>query len=135
MATIQSQLTVRDGMSPILRRINQNLQTLTGSFIQMQQVSANPIATQNMQAAVSGLNQIFDELGMVTAEINGATTAQYGFNDAVAAGTSSIRNMRNAQNGFNASVQAGNSLLDSMLSKVQRCCSYPCRRIRRRGVV
>lgn len=119
MATIQSQLTVRDGMSPILRRINQNLQTLTGSFIQMQQVSANPIATQNMQAAVSGLNQIFDELGMVTAEINGATTAQYGFNDAVAAGTSSIRNMRNAQNGFNASVQAGNSLPDSMLSKVK----------------
>lgn len=119
MATIQSQLTVRDGMSPILRRINQNLQTLTGSFIQMQQVSANPIATQNMQAAVSGLNQIFDELGMVTAEINGATTAQHGFNDAVAAGTSSIRNMRNAQNGFNASVQAGNSLLDNMLIRVK----------------
>ena len=45
MATIQSQLNVRDGMSPILRRINQNLQTLTGSFIQMQQAGAAPIAT------------------------------------------------------------------------------------------
>lgn len=119
MATVQSQLTVRDGMSPILRRINQNLQTLTGSFIQMQQVSANPIATQNMQAAVSGLNQIFDELGMVTAEINGVTAAQHGFNDAVDAGTSSIQTMRNAQNGFNASVQAGNTSLDGMLDKVK----------------
>lgn len=119
MATIQSQLNVRDGMSPVLRRINQNLQTLTGSFIQMQQAGAAPIATQNMQAAVSGLNQIFDELGTVTAEINGATTAQHGFNAAVSAGSTSIQTMRNSQNGFNASVQAGNSSLDDMLSKVK----------------
>lgn len=119
MATIQSQLNVRDGMSPILRRINQNLQTLTGSFIQMQQAGAAPIATQNMQAAVSGLNQIFDELGTVTAEINDATTAQHGFNAAVSAGSTSIQTMRNSQNGFNASVQAGNSSLDGMLSKVK----------------
>lgn len=119
MATIQSQLNVRDGMSPILRRINQNLQTLTGSFIQMQQAGAAPIATQNMHAAVSGLNQIFDELGTVTAEINDATTAQHGFNAAVSAGSTSIQTMRNSQNGFNASVQAGNSSLDGMLSKVK----------------
>ena len=119
MATIQSQLNVRDGMSPILRRINQNLQTLTGSFIQMQQAGAAPIATQNMQAAVSGLNQIFDELGTVTAEINDATTAQHGFNAAVSAGSTSIQTMRNSQNGFNASVQAGNSSLDGMLTKVK----------------
>ena len=98
MATIQSQLNVRDGMSPVLRRINQNLQTLTGSFIQMQQAAAAPIATQNMQAAVSGLNQIFDELGVVTAETN---------------------NAENAQRGYNRAVQAGSSSLDGMLSKVK----------------
>lgn len=118
MATIQSQLTVRDGMSPILHRINQNLQTLTGSFIQMQQAGSNPIATQNMQAAVGGIQQIMDEMGLVTAEINGATAAQVGFNQAVAAGDVPIQEMTNQQRRFNREVANGGSVFSGLQSKI-----------------
>lgn len=55
MASIKSQMTLNDGMSATINRITKSLQTLTGSFIAMQQASANGVNAQNFEAANAAL--------------------------------------------------------------------------------
>ena len=55
MASIKSQMTLNDGMSAVINRITKSLQTLTGSFVAVQQASSNGVNTQNFEAANSAL--------------------------------------------------------------------------------
>lgn len=119
MATIQSQLTLNDGVSSVLRRIDLNIRTLRGSFYSLQSAADDGIHAQNFEAAADVISEIEQDLRAVTNAAQAATAAQTGFNQTVSVGESEINQMRNAQNGFNASVQAGNSSLDGMLSKVK----------------
>lgn len=75
MASIKSQMTLNDGMSATINRITKSLQTLTGSFIAMQQASANGVNTQNFEAANAALvrqinlaEQLANEFGNVADE-------------------------------------------------------------------
>ena len=55
MASIKSQMTLNDGMSAVINRITKSLQTLTGSFVAVQQASSNGVNTRNFEAANSAL--------------------------------------------------------------------------------
>jgi len=55
VASIKSQMTLNDGMSAVINRITKSLQTLTGSFVAVQQASSNGVNTRNFEAANSAL--------------------------------------------------------------------------------
>jgi len=75
VASIKSQMTLNDGMSAVINRITKSLQTLTGSFVAVQQASSNGVNTRNFEAANSALvrqinlaEQLASEFGNVADE-------------------------------------------------------------------
>lgn len=74
MATIQSQLRLNDGMTPVLRKINSTLLLVLDSFDAMQASSSNAIDTANIQQARSmliGVNSELDEINSGASRLPG----------------------------------------------------------------
>lgn len=119
MATIKSQLSLTDGVSGVLRRIDMNMKTLRGSFASVQSAADQGIHAENFEAAASAINQVEQELIATANAIQAASDSQIGFNASVSVGENEINQMRNSQNGFNASMRAGDNAANGLLGKVK----------------
>ena len=93
MATIKSQMTLTDGMSAVLKHITQNMQTLNGSFIAMQQSCDEAVHIQNFEAASASLQEQITLAEQLTGGYEDAAEMEGRLNQGISAGTSAMDGM------------------------------------------
>ena len=93
MASIKSQMALNDGMSAVLKKITQNMQTLNGSFIAMQQNCDEAVHIKNFEAATAALGQQLNIAEQLASEYGAAADQEEKLNQAIREGTSAADGM------------------------------------------
>lgn len=100
MATIRTAIQLQDGMTLVLRSMNNALNSTISSFEAVQRVSGNAVDTSSIQAARAELNRAEIAMNSVEQEIREANQAQQQFNNQVNQSSGLMRKLKSAAIAF-----------------------------------
>lgn len=126
MASISSTLRLNDGMTPVMRKINQAMSTMINNFETTQRLSGHVCDTEAMRCAKEGINDIVSALQRVEQNYQDCSRHQKELNNNMNAGTKSAENLLSKMKGIAAtylSIQSAKKLVelsDTMTSSKAR---------------
>ena len=100
MATIRTAIQLQDRMTPVLRSMNNALNSTISSFEAVQRASGNAVDTSSIQAARAELNRTEIAMNSVEQEIREANQAQQQFNNQVNHSSSLMGKLKSAAIAF-----------------------------------
>ena len=112
MATIESSIKLRDGMTPTLRNINKALNSVTTAYQKLQNVSANGVGTKNINGATKALGKAQSDLFKAQNQLVKMQSSLDGVRN------KTIQNA-NAQKTHNNSLREGSSSANLLWSKLK----------------
>lgn len=107
MATISSQLRMNDGMSPILRRMKQSMDTVIGSFGTMQRLSSSAVNTTAAEEANAEYRRMSDTMNGISGQLGDIIQKQQSFNSKIESGTDKASSLMAKMKGIVATLGVG----------------------------